>query len=195
MKSRFTASPFCKTCFSRYRAALLIATALASAWPAVVRAQFIPVPNQIVLTSPEIQSGAGVALLAFSGNAARRGEPDFDGAKACGLNEIVKPIDASTPQFVSALFNKTQIPTASIASSMQGTIFYQVDLTGITVDKITRSDAAAVNQTATPGSGLTETVTLRATAVTYTYQPINGLGQKNGPPVIFSWNCVTNQPL
>lgn len=164
-----------------------------SAWPAVARAQYF-VPDQIVLTSPEIESGAPVTLLAFSGNVARRGEPNFDGARACGLNKIVKLIDASSPQFVSDLFNKTQIPAASIASSLQGAVFYQVDLTGITVDKIARSDAVAVSETA-PGSVLTETVTLRATTVTYTYQPINTLGQKNGPPTIFSWNCITNQPL
>lgn len=193
MKSVIAGSQLRNSRYARCWAAALVAVELAFTWPAAAQAQFIPF--QIILTSPDIQSGAPVALLAFSGNAARRGEPNFDGPRACGLNKIVKAIDASTPQLVNDLFNKTQIATASISSLFQGTVFYQVDLTGITVDKITRSDAVAVSETSVPGSALTETVILRATTVTYTYQPINTLGQRNGPPTTFSWNCITNQPL
>lgn len=114
-----------KSRLSHYLAASLLAMALASAWSAVAQAQ---IPQQIVLTSPDIQSGAPVMLFAFSGNAARRGEPNFDGVRQCGLNKIVKQIDSSSPQFVTALFNRMQISAASIASSLQGTVFYQVIL-------------------------------------------------------------------
>lgn len=163
---------------------------LVTAWTAAAQAQ---TPDQIVLTSPDIQTGAPVTLLAFSGTAARRGEPDFDGARLCGLNKIVKQIDLTSPQFFAELFNKVQISAASIASSVQGTVFYQVDLTGVAVDEIIRSDSVA--REATPGNNLTETVILHATTVKYTYQPVNALGQKNGPPVTFGWNCIANTAL
>lgn len=65
---------------------------------------------------------------------------------------------------------------------------------GIAVDEIIRSDSVAVNE-ATPGNALTETVILRATTVKYTYQPVNALGQKNGSPVTFGWNCLTNTAI
>jgi type VI protein secretion system component Hcp len=174
--------------FSDFWAALLLPMALASAWPNTAQAQLA---QQIVLTSPDIQTGTPVALLAFSGSAARRGEPNFDGARACGLNKIRKAIDLSSPQFFAALFNRVQLSAASIASSLQGTVFYQVDLTGIAVDEIVRSGSVATDPT-TPDNFLTETITLHATSTKYTYQPVLPNGQKNGPPITFSWNCITN---
>jgi hypothetical protein len=172
---------------ARYVLASLLAMALAPAWSAVAQAQFA-----IVLTSPDIQSGAQVPLVEFSGSLARRGEPNFDGARACGSNKIVKSVDtSSSPQFVAALFNRVQLSAASIASSLQGTVYYQVDLTGVAVDEIIRSD-----NTYTPpppaGNFLKETIILHATTVKYTYQPVLQSGQKNGSPVTFGWNCVTN---
>jgi hypothetical protein len=192
IKSAIAVSPTGKSRFSQYLAASLLAMALASTWSAAAQAQ-----EQIVLTSPDIQNGAPVTLFAFSGNAARRGVPNFDGARQCGLNKIVKLVDSSTsPQFFTALFNMVQISAASIASSFDGTVFYQVDLTGVAVDEIIRSFSDAYITLQTPPTLdsliLTETIILHATTVKYTYQPILPNGQKNGPPVTFGWNCTTN---
>src|SRR5271169_3133838 len=137
MKSVIAAPPLGKSRFFHYLAASLLAMALASAWSAAAQAQYPG--EQIVLTSPDIQTGAPVTLYAFSGTAARRGEPNFDGARQCGLNKIVKLVDSTSPQFFAALFNRVQISAASIASSLQGTVFYHVDLTGVAVDEIIRS--------------------------------------------------------
>jgi hypothetical protein len=82
IKSAIAASPLGKSL-----AASLLAIALPSAWSAAAQAQ---PAEQIVLTSPDIQTGAPVTLFAFSGNAARSGVPNFDGARQCGLNKIVK---------------------------------------------------------------------------------------------------------
>jgi hypothetical protein len=187
IKSAIAASPPGKSRFSHYLAASLLATALASAWSAAAEAQMA---DQIVLTSPDIQNGAPMTLLAFSGSAARKGDPNFDGARVCGLNKIVRQIDSSSPQFFAALFNMVQISAASIASSLAGTVFYQVNLTGVAVDEIIRSDSVATN--ANPGNDLTETIVLHATTVNYIYQPVLPNGQKAGPPVTFGWNCITN---
>ena len=173
---------------------LSLIAAVASAWSVSAQAQQA---QQIVLTSPDIQTGTSVSLLTFSGNAARAGVPNIDGARQCGLNKIVKYIDSSSPQFFAALFNMVPISAASIASSFQGGIFYQVDLTGVTVDEIVRSvsdEFFALQLQTQPALNnyLTETITLHATTVKYTYQPTTPTGQKNGPPIIFGWNCQTN---
>lgn len=194
IKSAISASSPGKSRFSQYLAASLLTMALALAWSAAAQAQ---PAEQIVLTSPDIQTGAPLTLLAFSGNAARKGEPNFDGARQCGLNKIVKLVDSSSsPQFFTALFNMVQISAASIASSFDGTVFYQVDLTGVAVDEIIRSFSVADLALQTPPTLddiiLTETIILHATTVKYTYQPILPNGQKNGPPVTFGWNCATN---
>lgn len=189
MKSAIATTPFGKSRYSHYLVASLLAIGLASAWSAAAQAQLA---QQIVLTSPDIQLGAPVTLMGFSGSAARRGEPNFDGARECGLNKIVKQIDLTSPQFVAALFNKVLISAANIASSLQGTVFYQVDLTGVAVDEIIRSDTVATDPT-TPDNFLTETIILHATTVKYSYQPVLPNGQKNGPPFTpFGWNCITN---
>jgi len=136
-----------------------------------------------------------VTLFAFSGNAARRGDPNINGARQCGLNKIVKQIDSTSPQFFTSLFNMVQISAASIASSLNGTVFYQVDLTGVAVDEIIRSDSdtdVTLQLPQTLDNFLTETIILHATTVKYTYQPVLPNGQKNGPPVTFGWNCITN---
>jgi type VI protein secretion system component Hcp len=181
---------------ARYALASLLVMALASAWSAAAQAQS---PIHIVLTSPDIQSGAQVALVEFSGSLARRGEPGFDGARACGLNKIVKSVDtSSSPQFIAALFNRVQLSAASIASILQNAglsaVYYQVDLTGVAVDEITRTAPPPASLNGLNGNGglVTETITLHATTVKYTYQPILQNGQKNGPPVTFGWNCTTN---
>ena len=109
------------------------------------------------------------------------------------MNKIVKQIDLTSSQFFADLFNRVQISAASIASSLQGTVFYQVDLTGAAVDEIIRSDSVAKETTF--GNNLTEIVVLHATTVKYTYQPTNALGQKNCPPVTFGWNCIANAAL
>jgi len=192
LKSAIATSQPHKSQFSHYRVAAVLAMALASAWSTAAEAQLA---DQIVLTSPDIQFGAPMTLLAFSSNAARRGEPNFDGARVCGLNKIVRVIDSNSTQFFAALFNKTQISAASIASSLQGTIFYQVDLTGVAVDEIIRSDTAVVPgpNPPTPDNFLRETIVLHATTVKYSYQPVLPNGQKNGPPFPpFGWNCISN---
>jgi len=162
MKPTIAAAPSRKSLFSNYRATSALTIALVFAWSPAAHAHLV---NQIVMTSPDIQLGAPMTLLAFSGNAARRGEPNFDGARACGLNKIVRAIDSNSSQFFAALFNKTQISAASIASSLQGTVFYQVDLTGVAVDEIIRSDTAVVPgpNPPTPDNFLSETIVLHAT--------------------------------
>jgi hypothetical protein len=181
---------------ARYALASLLAMALASAWSTAAQAAAI---LQMVLTSPDIQSGAQVTLVDFSGTLARRGEPGFDGARACGLNTIVKSVDtSSSPQFIAALFNRVQLSAASIAAIIQGgtlsTVYYQVDLTGVAVDEVTRSAPPPASLNGLNGNNglVTETIILHATTVKYTYQPVLANAQKNGASVSFGWNCVTN---
>ncbi|MGH6822564.1 MAG: hypothetical protein ACRECP_03150 [Methylocella sp.] len=188
MKLIKASPPLAKSRHARHRgAAALLAMTLALGWSETARGQ---TPGQIYLTSPSIQGGAQVVLSGFSTRAALSGA----GTGVCGPSTIVKQVDGGDNQYFSLMFSKTRISaTISSAALFSTTVFFQVDLTGVKVDSITRSNSLATHLT--DPRDLTDTITLQARTFKYTYQPITPTGQKLGPPISFGWNCATNQPL
>jgi len=182
------------------RSILLLTAIVALGGPHTARGEPPSDPYaQISLTTTRIQGGSPITLTGFSTAAAL---PRVAWPVTCGLNTIVKQVDTEiSPQFFSLLSTKTQIPSMLITLTQSflpdQIIYHEINLTNVHVVGITRSDyytplyAGNSLAPAPPVGYLYETITLQATAFTYTYQPITPTGQPLGPPSSVSGNCET----
>jgi hypothetical protein len=88
--------------------------------------------------------------------------------------------DASTAALQALAQGKQEVGTALLHVTLQGTATVTLQMSGVRVE--------SVKEDGDPNNGPLETVTLRFRKVVYTFQPMLPNGQKNGPPVTFTWN-------
>jgi len=89
--------------------------------------------------------------------------------------------DSSTVDLMTLAQSHQVVGTATVHETLQGTATITLQMSGVHVEAVRES--GDVNDP----NGPEETVVLRFTEVTYTFQPILPNGQRNGPPVTFTW--------
>ncbi len=90
-------------------------------------------------------------------------------------------VDTSTVALQAAAQGHQDLGTAVVHETLQGTQVVTLQMSGVHVEGV-RAEGN-VND----ANGPAETVVLRFRKVVYTYQPVLPNGQKNGPPVTFTW--------
>ena len=94
------------------------------------------------------------------------------------------PTDASSVAFLAAAQSHAGLGNATVSEALQGTAVVTLQMAGVRVLSVQEAGDA---QDAW-GQGPLETVTLGFRSITYTYQPVNPVGQPAGPPVSFTWS-------
>jgi type VI protein secretion system component Hcp len=89
--------------------------------------------------------------------------------------------DSSSVALLTAAQSHQDVGTAVVHETLMGTQVVTLALSGVHVEAV--HEDGNVND----ANGPSETVVLRFRKVTYTYQPVQPNGQKNGPPVTFTW--------
>ena len=94
------------------------------------------------------------------------------------------PTDASSVAFLAAAQSHAGLGDATVSEGMQGTAVVTLQMVGVRILSVQEAGDAqdAWNQ------GPLETVTLGFRSIVYTYQPVNPVGQPDGPPVSFTWS-------
>jgi type VI protein secretion system component Hcp len=87
--------------------------------------------------------------------------------------------DASTSALMAAAQEHRELGNAVLHQTLSGTATITLAMSGVHVEAVHEKGGS---------DGPVEQVELRFRAVTYTFQPLNPIGQKSGPPVTFTWN-------
>ena len=89
--------------------------------------------------------------------------------------------DTSSVALMAAAQSHNEIGTAVVHETLQGTQVVTLQMSGVHVEAV--HEEGSVNDP----NGPAETVVLRFRKIVYTFQPVLPNGQKNGPPVSFTW--------
>ena len=89
--------------------------------------------------------------------------------------------DSSTVELMQLAQSHQVVGTATVHETLQGTATITLQMSGVHVEAVRES--GDVNDP----TGPEETVVLRFTQMTYTFQPILPNGQRSGPSVTFTW--------
>jgi type VI protein secretion system component Hcp len=92
------------------------------------------------------------------------------------------PTDASSVALMGLAREKRDIGNAVLHTTTSGVAVITLQMSGVHVESVREGDSSSA-----PDSTPEETVVLRFRRVTYTFQPVNAVGQRNGPPVSFTW--------
>lgn len=129
-----------------------------------------------------------IVLSGFSTNDSNTGPVAGGGSgkSLCGQVTITKTIDQTSPEFLRLVLTGVSTPSATVTfQSSDGKTtpsdFYKVDLREIFVTGVAQTDIQA--------DKVTETIVLQAVQFQFSFLPINGT------PVVFGWNCATNQKM
>jgi len=99
---------------------------------------------------------------------------------------IIKPLDLSSPVLALDCANGTHIATAvlTVVDQTSGNTLYTVTLGTVIISSVSTGDGTSNRPT--------ETVTIAYSNIQWTYQQLDGSGNKVGSPVTHNWNLVTN---
>jgi type VI protein secretion system component Hcp len=86
--------------------------------------------------------------------------------------------DPSTGALMAAAQDHRELGNAVLHQTLSGTATITLAMSGVHVEAVHERGAS---------DGPVEVVDLRFRQVTYTFQPLNPIGQKSGPPVTFTW--------
>jgi type VI protein secretion system component Hcp len=92
------------------------------------------------------------------------------------------PTDSSSVALMALAKDHREVGNAVLHATTSGVAVITLQMSGVHVETVREADSATA-----PDSTPEETVVLRFRKVTYTFQPVNVVGQKNGPPVSFTW--------
>ena len=87
------------------------------------------------------------------------------------------PVDSTVATLMTAAQSGQLLPSAEFQQTLQGTVSVDILMTNVHIVSVRTSGAP---------DALLMTLNLKFDSVTFTYQPVNTLGQRNGTPVTFS---------